>query len=682
MNNYQRALFYSSGLMALTFSMVAYGQPGSVIRVTAPVIERDLYQTPVSMSVVRHDSIKNGQPMLKLNETLSQVPGVFLQNQENFAQGERVAIRGFGARAPFGVRGIAVVMDGIPYTLPDGQAQLDAIDLDSVERMEVIRGPASVLYGNAAGGVISVTTANGLNTPEQTSIRATGGSNRFGKLAVNNSGNNGDWSHNVSFSALNAEGYRDQAEVEKYLFNGKFRRAIGNDRSLTVIANLLDNPRSQDPGALTAEQVAADRSQAGKFTEKFDTGQTVDQQVIGLQYQDLAAGPGEFRANTFYMRRNFEQQLPFPGPSRIDYDRNYYGASADFRQSLNISGLPFRYVAGVEAREQRDDRIRTEMSFAGDLQGLTADELQTAATLGAFAQGDLNVTDTLTLSVGGRFDRVHMEVADDFLSDGDQSGDRTFREWSGSAGLSYRYLPSHQAFANISTAFETPTFSEFANPSGVGGLNPDTQPQTSLNHELGLRGALDNGIDYDLTLFWVDVHDELVPYELPGPDDRTFYRNAGDTVRKGVEATAGWLFSASWRLTTALTLANYTFEEYTLAGNDYEGNRLPGLPEKVWTNQLQWLGLGGRFTTLETRYIGDMVADDANDVEIDDYWLLNVRGGDTFFVGRNLLLKGFAGIRNLTDRNHYANVRINASNGRYYEPAAGRTWYAGLELTF
>src|SRR5690554_7205450 len=133
------------------------------------------------------------------------------------------------------------------------------------------------------------------------------------------------------------------------------------------------------------------------------------------------------------------------------------------------------------------------------------------------------------------------------------------------------------------------------------------------------------GMDYDLTLFWVDVRDELIPYELPGPDDRTFYRNAGDTVRKGVEATAGWLFSASWRLTTALTLANYTFEEYTLAGNDYGGNRLPGLPEKVWTNQLQWLGLGGRFTTLETRYIGDMVADDANDVEIDDYWLLNVR---------------------------------------------------------
>lgn len=668
--------------MALPITMTAYGQSGADITVTAPVIERELYQTPVSISIVRPESIKKGQPKLKLDETLNQIPGVFLQNQENFAQGERVAIRGFGSRAPFGVRGVTVVVDGIPYTLPDGQAQLDAIDLDSAERIEVIRGPASVMYGNAAGGVISVTTADGRNNPNQTSIRATGGSNSFGKLALSNSGNNGDWSHNVSFSALNSEGYRDHAEVEKYLFNSKLRWALDNDRSLTAIINLLDNPRSQDPGALTAEQVAEDRSQAGRFTEEYDSGQTVDQQVLGLQYQDLSAGPGEFRAKTFYMRRNFEQQLPFPGSSRIDYNRNYFGASTDYRHSFKIAGLPFRYVAGLAAREQRDDRIRTEMSFGGDLQGLTADELQTATALGGFVQGDLNFTDQLALSIGGRFDRVRMKVTDDYSSDGDQSGGRTFREWSGSAGLSYRYMPTHQAFANISTAFETPTFSEFANPTGMGGLNSDTQPQKSLNHELGLRGALNNGMDYDLTLFWVDVRDELIPYELPSTDDRTYYRNAGDTTRKGLEASAGWLLSQSWRIETALTLADYTFDEYRSEGNNYDGNRLPGLPEKVWSNRLQWLGLGGTFATLESRYIGDMVADDANDVYVDDYWLVNLRGGDTFYVNRNLLLKGFAGVRNLSDRDHFANVRINASNDRYFEPAAGRTWYAGLELIF
>ncbi len=682
MTNYKSVFLLLSGLTTLSFTLTTHGQSAADIVVTAPVMERALYETPAAMSVVQQEAIQNGQQRLKLDETLSQVPGIFLQNQENYAQGERVAIRGFGARAPFGVRGITVIVDGIPYTLPDGQAQLDAIDLDSAERIEVIRGPASVLYGNAAGGVISVTTSDGRRKPDETSVRITGGSDNFGKLSVKNNQQNGPWSHSVSASALNYEGYRDNAKVEKYLLNTKLRRELGNDRSLTTIVNLLQNPRSEDPGALTAEQVEADRSQAGRFTEDYDTGQTVDQQVLGLQYQDLSAGPGELRAKTFYLRRNFEQQLPYPGDSRIDYDRDYFGARVDYRQSLELSGVPFRYVTGLEAREQRDDRIRREMSFGGDLQGLTADELQTATALSAFAQGDLSLTDQWLLSVGGRFDRIRLRVDDDFSTDGDQSGSRTFREWSGSAGLSYRYLPNHQAYANISTAFETPTFSEFANPSGVGGLNPETEPQKSLNHELGLRGELNTGISYDLTLFWVDVRDELIPYELPGPDDRTFYRNAGDTTRKGIEAAAGWLFSPSWRAETALTLASYEFDTYRSGSDRYDGNWLPGLPEQVWSNRLTWQGLGGIFAALEVRYIGDIVADDANEVKVDGYWLVNLRGGNTLYAGRNILLKGFAGIRNLGDKDHFANIRINASNNRYFEPASGRTWYAGLEFVF
>jgi len=672
-----------SGLIVPSITMAAPDQPTADIVVTSSIMERTLNETPAAMSVVRQEPIQEGQPRLKLNETLSQVPGIFLQNSENFAQGERIAIRGFGARAPFGVRGITIMVDGIPYTLPDGQAQLDAIDLDSAERIEVIRGPASVLYGNAAGGVISVTTADGRNQPDQTSVRVTGGSHDFGKLSIKNSGSDGPWSHSISGSALNYEGYRDQAKVEKYLLNTKLRRELGNDRSVTAILNLLQNPRSEDPGAITIEQVKVDKSQAGKFTKNFDTGQTVDQQVLGLQYQDLSAGPGELHVKTFYMRRNFEQQLPYPGDSRIDYDRDYFGASVDYRQSLKLAGVPFRYVAGVQAREQRDDRIRREMSFNGNLEELTADELQTATALSTFAQGDMNLTDELILSLGGRFDRVRLKIDDGYPRNDDPSGSQSFNEWSGSAGLSYRYLPSHQAYANISTAFETPTFSEFANPSRVGGLNPEVEPQKSLNHELGLRGEFDSGIDYDFALFWIDVRDELIPYELSDPDDtRTFYRNAGDTTRKGFEAAVGWLFTPSWRVDSALTLASYEFDTYRADGNSYDGNRLPGLPEQTWSNRLQWHGLGGTFAVLETHYVGSVVANDANDTKVDDYWLLNVRGGHTVYASQNLLLKGFAGIRNLTDRNQFANVRINANNDRYFEPAAGRTWYAGVEFVF
>lgn len=233
------------------------------VEVSAPRLARELYATPAAVSTIDAQEIQQGQQRVRLDESLNRVPGVSLQNRDNFAQSQRIAIRGFGARAPFGVRGITVMVDGIPYTLPDGQAQLDAIDLDSAERIEVIRGPSSVLYGNAAGGVIDVTTADGRDNPG-TRIRLGAGSHGYQKVALQHGGAQGDWSHHVSLTALNVDGYREQSATEKYLLNAKLRRELGSERALTAIINVLDNPRSEDPGALTATEVAQGRDQAAQ----------------------------------------------------------------------------------------------------------------------------------------------------------------------------------------------------------------------------------------------------------------------------------------------------------------------------------------------------------------------------------------------------------------------------------
>ncbi|KXS37498.1 MAG: iron complex outermembrane recepter protein [Halomonadaceae bacterium T82-2] len=664
-----------------------------VITVTAPRLTRELYATPAAVSVIDREAIARGQQRVRLDESLAGVPGLYLQNRYNFAQGERVSIRGFGARTPWGVRGITVVVDGIPYTLPDGQAQLDAIDLDSAETIEVIRGPAAVPYGNAAGGVIDVTTASGESDPGS-AIRVEAGSDGYRKLSVQNGGTEGPWSHHVSASAMDYDGYREHSAARKYLLNAKLSRELGDDRKITAVLNLLDSPFAEDPGGKTLESVEEDRRAAmdtrGYYDYSpvdIDSGQEVDQQVIGLQYEDLSAGPGALTLKGFYLHRDYQQQLAFAGGDRditdvqnyIAYDRDYYGGSAEYRQSLTLAGLPLRYMTGVDVARQVDDRHSDDVLIDGEHVRRSQDETQQATSMGVFAQGDLELTERWTLSLGTRYDRVRFDIDDHRLDDGDDSGDRTFGQWSGSAGLSFQYLPDHQFYLATGTAYETPTFSEFANPDG-GGFNPDIEPQAAWNRELGLRGTFDNGLDYDLAVFSTRVRDSLVAYENAA--GKSYYRNAGKSTREGIETQLGWQFTPSWRVDSALTLASYAFDDYRVDGQDFDGNRIPGVPERTWVNRLSWQGLDRRFATLETRYIGSMAADDANDETIDAVWLVNLRAGDGWRLGGDTVLEAYAGVRNLFDREHYANVIINASHERYYDPAPGRTVYAGVGVEF
>ncbi|BCB61276.1 MULTISPECIES: TonB-dependent receptor family protein [Halomonadaceae] len=671
-------LLISSALTTPVWAQTATQAALPTVEVNAPRLSRELYATPAAVSTIDRDAIAQGQQRVRLDESLDRVPGVFLQNRDNFAQGQRISIRGFGARAPFGVRGITVMVDGIPYTLPDGQAQLDAIDLDSAERIEVIRGPSSVLYGNAAGGVIDITTADGRDNPG-TRLRVGAGSDGYQKVALQNGGVQGDWSHHISLTALNVDGYREQSSTEKYLLNAKLRRELGSDRALTAIINLLDNPRSEDPGALNAREVAEGRDQAAPNSLALDAGQTVDQQLIGLQYEDLAAGDGELYLKGFIAQRDFEQQLPFVGSSRLGYQRDYMGASAEYHHEVTLGSLPLNYIVGVDAARQKDERFRNAVNSQGAVGEPLADETQTATSTGVFAQGDIALSEPLTLSLGARFDRVDLDVDDDFAADGDQSGQRTFNEWSGSAGLSYRYRPQHQAYINTGTAFETPTFSEFANPAG-GGFNPSVEPQKAWNREVGLRGYIAPlALDYDVAFFSVRVRDELVPYDEGG---RTFYQNAGDTNRDGIELALGWQLADQWRLDSALTLARYEFDEFATPSERFDGNRIPGLPEQTWVNQLTWENLDERFATLETEYVGDLVADNANQTAVDSYWLVNLRVGDGWQLSPQTRLSAYVGLRNLLDEEHYSNVRLNGTFGRFYEPAPGRSVYGGLELSF
>lgn len=649
------------------------------ILITAPRIERNLLDTPAAVDHVGEREIRQGRAGVTLDESLQQVPGLFFQNQYNFAQGLRISTRGFGARAPFGIRGIHLRVDGFPETLPDGQSQTDGIALESARRIEVIRGPAAVAYGNAAGGVIDVTTADGRDMAYSPVVSVDVGSHGHRSTDIRHGGVAGDWAHHVSASALRSDGYRDQSFAERRRVNAKITRSLGNERELQAVLTLLDNPVAEDPGGLTAAELADDRTAAAPNAVALDARQKAEQQRLGLTWRNGDVAGGALTLRGFYSRRDFEQQLPFPGSSLLGFDRDYFGFGAEYARGGELAGMPLRTVIGADLGRQVDDRFRFAVDGDGDIQSRTADERQRATATGLFAQGDLAVTDRLDLAAGLRLDRVRFEIDDDLVADGDDSGSRRFDEASVALGGLYTVVPGHRVYANVATAFETPTFTEFADPDGTGGFNPDIEPQKALNREIGARGRIGNRLRYDIALFRVEVRDEIVSFEQGGRD---FFENAARTQRDGIELGIDWIATRNLALAAAWTWSDYRFERFVdRDGNDFGGNRLPGLPEHQLYLEADWQDAAGRYARVETRLVDEVFADNANTVEVDDYGAIDLRFGRSWTrSGRRL--DAWFGIDNLTDEEYIANVRINASAERYFEPAPERTFRLGLELGF
>ncbi|MBP22636.1 MAG: TonB-dependent receptor [Alcanivorax sp.] len=647
-------------------------------------MERPLADTPAAVTVVNADSRLRGQSRLQLDESLNRVPGLYLQNRYNFAQGLRLSSRGFGSRAPFGVRGLRLNVDGFPETLPDGQSQLDSIDLFAVEQLTVLRGPSSLFYGNATGGVVDITTQSGKTRNDSASVSVIGGNHGLKQANVQTSGRHDQGQHALSLTALDYQGFREQSEIRKYQFTGQAGWDLADTRTVTVFLTAMDTPVAQDPGGLTRQQAHQDRQQASRFASLLDAGQQVDQQRLGLHYRDDDFVNGRLNARAFISQRDFRQQLPFPGSSLIDYHRLFYGARLDYTLPFTVLTLPHRLLVGVDMDRQQDDRGRRAVSPTGNITAVTADEEQQASADGIFLQLDSHLSDRLMLTIGGRADRLRMTIDDALLTDGNDSGRREFQENSYSAGLSWQVSPAHTLYTTVSSAFESPTFTELANPSGAGGFNPDLEPQTALNREVGARGALGDRLFYEAALFRVDVDDEITPYEIGG---RTFYQNAGQTRRDGLEL--GLEHATTDQLTLALswTWSDFRFQEFfdTQQNADVSGKRLPGIPQHQLFAQVDWQAESGLFASVESILGGHRYAENTNRTRVGSEWLVNLRGGKAWKRNQQTVTL-FAGINNLLDRDYYSNLRINANSDRpvqnrgYFEPGPGTTYYSGITL--
>ncbi|MEP6690615.1 MAG: TonB-dependent receptor [Gemmatimonadaceae bacterium] len=656
---------------------------------------------PYAISVVRPDSNRPGQRHLTIDELLLLLPGITVANRYNPAQDPRISIRGFGARSAFGVRSIRVLRDGIPLTLPDGQTPVDYLDLESVGSIEAIRGTASALYGNAGGGVIDLHTAAPPLVPFAGALRASSGSFNTQRWVASLSGTSGAWSYQADGGHTTTDGFRGYSRQRVTNAFGRAMTTVAGT-ALSLEATLFDEPLAESPGAITAQQLAQDPTQADALSVLKRARKIVRQGQLGLTATH-AFGLGDVTSTLYGGWRNLKNPLTF---AIVNVDRVSGGGSVRGTLPFTFLGLPHRASIGVDAQYQHDDRHEwtncnavaganaacvTDVLQAGTERGAPRkNQLELVESVGPFVRIEAQVAKPLWLSAGLRADYVRFEVDDHLValpSNPDDSGERTLSALSPMLGATWRVGPLTALYGTISSAFETPTATELGNkPDGSAGLNPELRPQYSITYESGVKGFLLSAIQYDIAAFMTRVRDELVPYEVPDGSGRRYFHNAGRTERKGGELGLGADVPAFadgvLRLGASYSYSDFRFTDFTVDTGKrhvvFTGKRIPGIPIQQGQVSATW-SRRDLFATIEGVAAGSLAVDDGNTARSSGYQIANVRIGSTGIAGASWLALT-AGIQNALGRRYAASVSVNAAAGKYYEPAPGRVLFLGATV--
>jgi iron complex outermembrane receptor protein len=606
---------------------------------------------------------------LSLAAALAGVPGVSSQNRHSLARDESLVIRGFGARSAFGIRGVRILLDGVPQTLPDGQGQLTNVDLRRISRVEVLRGAASGLHGNAAGGVVSLSTDYTPPSDAAPDARVLVGGQALVVLDAGVAAPLGAGALLVDVSRQGGEGYRDQNRFEIWRAGARTAIPLGGATRLIAVAHGARMPEAQDPGALNAAELAADPTGANPANVAVSAGKEITQGQAGLTVEHLR-GNARVTATAFTVGRDLNQRLPF---GTIELRRWAWGGRAETAVPLGGALTPV-LVGGVDAQWQHDDRLNR----APGATTVTRDQRETVRELGPFVQFRVRPVPRLWLTAGGRFDAVSFRVEDDFLSDGDDSGERTMSAVSGMAGAAVEVAPGVHLYGNVGTGFETPTTTELGNQAdGTAGFNPDLAPQRAVQVEAGARASRGR-VSLAVAAYDARVRDALIPFEVASDPGRRYFRNAGRTRHRGleVEGTVATDIGLEGRL--AYTLSDLEFVEFTTDAGSFDGNRIPGVPMHLARAALGFRR-GPVTLDLEARAASAAWADDANTARADGWFVADLAARVDVRTG-TFTFRPTAGVENLFDETYVGAVAVNGAAGRYYEPAPGRTFYVGVEV--
>lgn len=647
--------------------------------VTATRVDQSIYDVPAAIGIIDSSDITNGEQRLGLDETLVQLPGLFLQNRYNFSQSLKISIRGFGSRANFGTRGIKLYQDGIPLTTVDGQGGIEDIDLNSITRMEVLKGPASSLYGSSSGGVLQFFTGNEPYTGPYVEGNYSMGEYQTHIGNIKAGGQIDKLNYFFNLSHLDTTGYRKHSRAINTKLNTKFIYDIDSRSDFTTVFTAYDAPLAQDPGGIDRASVDADRRQARPFNVTKNSREDIDQQKLGFTYRRDITPNQELVVRNYYVRRDFLGLLPlFSGDDWVEFERFQYGGGIQYNLATQLARFDNRTTVGFDIDTQEDDRQRYANNN-GVRGALALDQLEQGDSIGVYLRNETDIIDNVTLSLGMRYDKVDLEVEDQFLGNGDDSAALEFEQLSPMAGLLWRINPAVNLYTNVSSVFETPTFTEL---TGVapGGFT-DVSAQEALNYEVGVKGSVSPRFNYSMAIFHIDVKDEIINTINIG--GRTGFANS-DTTRNGFEGNVEFIPFAGLNVLASYTFNDFSFNDFPVSEcgtANCDGNDLPGLPKHNFYTELSYTHPSGFFSSIDFQYVSNFYVDNDNTEQNRPYGVSNLRLGYLAQVD-DLEITPYMGINNLFDEEYIGNVRINAFGGRYYEPAPELNIYAGLSVRY
>ncbi|MBN8442540.1 MAG: TonB-dependent receptor [Thauera sp.] len=664
----------------------------SPVVITGSRVEASAFDVPYSIEGVDVGGASTESLRVNVSEILSSVPGVVVQNRQNYAQDLQISVRGFGARAAFGVRGVKLIADGIPATNPDGQGQAATFNLDTAERIEVLRGPFATIYGNHAGGVIQLFSRDGKGTPR---LRAglLGGEHGTLKYDLGAEGEVNGIGYVLDASHFETDGERDYSAAKRDQGFAKITLAPDADSKLTLLASGLRQPYTDDPLGIDWDTYQRDETAVDPVALQYRTRKRIEHMQGGATYErrfgsdrlQLTAYAGQRSVTQFQSIPKAVQTATHPG-GVVDFDRDFFGLGARWIAERDVGSGHLTVTAGIDYDRSEDDR-QGYQNFIGDRLGvkgaLRRDEIDTVTSTDPYLQaiwrqGDWDWT------AGVRHSQVKFEVDDQYVigANGDDSGAVTFRKTTPAVGVLWRATPLLNLYASLGTGFETPTLNELSYPADRGGFNFALKPSRSQQAEIGVKAYVGESTRVNAALFQIRTDDEIVVAGSLG--GRTFYANAGKTLRQGAEFAVESNLTRTLTARGAVTAMRAIYDEAFTTGTTVvpEGRRIPGVPALTTYAELGWKPVAGISTAIEGVHRSRVFVNDLNDQhEAPAYTLVNLRLGAEQQSGP-WTLSEFIRLDNLFDRKHIGSVIVGDRNGRFYEPGPGRNLFGGVRLTY